>query len=105
MLKRRLSLLLILLISSQSVWAMLDIHQIQPSKLFITEHHTNHQHNYSSNDTSGHEHHCHGHSSPQHFLSGHVAVPLSNSTALLGSGYSSPITSAPLSNLFRPPRA
>lgn len=109
MLKKRLSLLIILLIASQSVWAMVDIPQQHQSsnEHFIAEHlHDHHEPEaeYHSAENSEH-HHCHGHSAQLHFLSDSIKVPLINTSALFNGSYSSAITSAPLSNLFRPPRA
>ena len=108
MLKQRLSLLLILLIASQSVWSMLDIHMTQQSDHYITEHQSQHshdQHEASSEDiTAVHDHHCHGHSAQFHFLSDSITVPSNSNKALLNTIYDSAVSSAPLSNLFRPPR-
>ena len=108
MLKRRLSLLLILLIASQSVWAMLDIHPTQQSDHYIAEHQSQHSHEKheasSEDDAAAHDHHCHSHSAQFHFLSDSIPVPSNTNKVLLNTAYDSAVSAAPLSNLFRPPR-
>lgn len=110
MLKRRLSLLLILLIASQSGLATLDFHPTQQSERshYIIEHqnqHSHEQHDVSAEGyTPAHHHHCHSHNSQFHFLSDSIPVPLNINKVMFNTAYTSASSSAPLSNLFRPPR-
>lgn len=110
MLKRRLALLLALLLASQSVSATLDTHPVQQSENshYISEHqnqHSHDQHDASAEDeTAAHHDHCHSHNSQFHFLSDSIPVPLNSNKAMFNTAYTSASSSAPQSNLFRPPR-
>ena len=105
-----ISLLLMLLLTTQSVLAVADVHQFHHGTAMDTaEHHhypLDHQHDSSSEDLGDqgeHHHHNHCHSQTQ-FVAQSTSFYFSSCNPVLNAVYNASAFSPPCSNLFRPPR-
>ena len=105
-----ISLLLILLLSTQSVLAVADVHQFHHGSAMDTaEHHydlLDHLHDSTSDDAhdqGDHHHHNHCHTQTQ-FMAQPTSFSFTGCNPAPNAVYKAPAFSPPCSNFFRPPR-